>query len=505
MPQVTYSEEKPTPVAAVNWYDAISQGTAIGEASTLFSDIKPVFSNERVTIYSFPNKNDENMTYDISVFEKTVTLRQIVHKSGVSKNGKTWHTWKPERSTIFSLKKEKHGVSWLRVYSAIPRRKNRKASFHDVSRLGTHLAPNYRYELKGVTASALSSKMTFDKLEGKTAAEIFALWILYAKFCELNPEIDLGNVPLAHLVSVMAYPALRLFNQSELEHIPTALTQNSRIWLVEPDVRVFIRNAFGKEAVRKDIIKAVSTTDNAYALATCSVLNKMVPVDWLLPLLREPEKFALTKKPQSWFDTSHLSALTSLLKRASETQRKRLVNFEASKQDNNHYLVVDAYRMLPQIPNYVLDEEWSTINFNSWKTIHDSLAIILRDVRQKPLPVPQEGLTGVLDGLTYVFEEKTYTIVSPKNTKELHNWGTEMSNCIASYGSVVANKRTSVFAVYTQEGKMFANMEIRKHEVYQFMQKYNEPVERQHTLLVQQLINKKFFELTPKQQRLGAY
>jgi hypothetical protein len=52
---------------------------------------------------------------------------------------------------------------------------------------------------------------------------------------------------------------------------------------------------------------------------------------------------------------------------------------------------------------------------------------------------------------------------------------------------------------------MFANMEIRKHEVYQFMQKYNKPVERQHTLLVQQLINKKFFALTPKQQRLGAY
>ena len=148
-----------------------------------------------------------------------------------------------------------------------------------------------------------------------------------------------------------------------------------------------------------------------------------------------------------------------------------------------------------------LEEEISTINLSSWSELHDSLSALQRKLAHKPKPVPQQEVMEKLDGCELKVEDAVYKIKSPKMTDELIDWGYQLNNCIASYASQVLSERTTVFAVYSDSGKLVANLEYNYGRVVQFVQKHNQPVKKEMYSAFEQLLKDHEIAYQGEQQR----
>jgi hypothetical protein len=492
-----------------------------------FEDAKPVKSSDKGDIYAYPSryhgKSESGFpleSTDLYVNDKTVIVKTVSHSEGVSKTDKKWHRWQTTRTIVFSLKQERFGMPHLRIYEILPKRKTRHRTFRDVSRSYNipQLHTSWSMSRKNVDhiQHAIAGKVYVGSKEDSyaggvdsSAAYYHALYHVARKYKELGGTIDLSAIDPKNLFTFLAYPSLRMFQSSNLKNIAFAVQANSSAWLHEPDVRVFVRKVFGKKAVRKDVIKAVAKTTDALAISICSYIKNYVPADWIRDLLNDPDKYRLitpAKTRAVWDTPSEVlyPELKKLFKNASEHEKRKLVFLPADDDKNSERMFTDSLLSLSKISEEDLVENWKVLDFTNWKTLHDKLAIVHRNIKIKPVPIPQDGLTGLLDGKTFQGlnpegEEKTYTISSPKVNHDLYEWGNEMSNCIASYNDRVLRNETYVFAVY--EGKtLFANIEIYGERVRQFYAKYNGRVEPHLHAALQVVLDSTLLELRAQEE-----
>lgn len=456
----------------------------------LFSDLIPDSVTEKSKIFSFPDSAVSNQSTDVLVGEKTVIVKEQVYNTGVSVNGKTWHSWKTRMTTIYSLKKERYGNHQLRVYSVIPKtRKRGRGFFRDISR--TAMVPRYKGQNCELHTEAFFEGRYTKRHVFSSVAAHFAIWNLVQKWKELNPAIDLRPVPVENLLFYMAYPALQMFVNCEFKDVRNALRSSTKPWLGEPDVRIFLKQVLGKEAVRKDFIKATAKLTDANIIQACSGLKGSVPVDWFLPWFEEGNKSSILRSGRVDYSPDLWSNLKRLFVRASISQKRRMFVAEVSedKRVNDSRWVTDAIRMLEEINDDILDEAFPDIDFANWKSIHDSMVNIHRVLQMKPQPVPQAGLMEHLDEKSYFFGKEKYVIRSPKMNQELIVWGSELSNCIASYNNAVLMKHTDVFAVY-KEDKLYANLEVHNGRLVQFVERFNRQVPEEMKVKMNLLIGK---------------
>jgi hypothetical protein len=455
-----------------------------------FRTIQPVKVTEDGTeIFTFPH--DADSSYDVYVKERTIAIKMITHKTGVNKHsGKTWDRWKAEHTTIFSLKKERNGKAYLRVYKTTPRTRQRRGSFQDHSldfTLSSNMEQLYwgkRTSNKPSMFSGLMDKNSY-RYASKTS-EAFALWKLVQIYRKLNPDVSLDEVSPANIIQYMAYPGLHFFTQLKFDGtfgnpLGHSLRWGTKIWLNEAtDVRGFIQSAYGKEAVRKDVIRALAQCPNLYAISICQALKGLIPADWLVKLLQESDQYLITNPAHGGtayaFSTTPIYVqLRRLLKLASLNQRKRLIFTTSESQSlRESGFLFEALSIMRSITNTHLRDEFHRVDFTSIRTLHDTLSVIQREQAIAAVDIPQKGLLKELDGAMFTADDTVYTMRSPKLNRELITWGADMSNCIASYANMVVAHHTHVFSVHNPEGTMVGNMEVSTDGVIrQFVGKFN--------------------------------
>jgi len=442
-----------------------------------FEDFVPVRVTEKGSFYSFPDRWSPDMSEEVYVTDTTVVHKIVHYSTGLSKTGKPWHRWKALETTFYSLKRDKYDTAWLRVYKAMPRKKNFGATFRDIS--GSYRLPQTGSRLKKEDHLTLFFDGMLHEKDAQymEIAKMFAVWNLLKKFNTREPELNIRDVQPDNLISFMAYPTMRMFQNNNFEGTANALALNSKIWLTEPDPKLFLRKLLGKEAVRKDFIKALAVAPSAYAISVCNMLKGTVPVDWFLPLIKEPQTYTITNSAVYGGTKPELIIqLKRLLANSTIYQQRRMFTMKTELKDNGQHWFRDAMWMIRDISDEMLVAEFNRIDFTTWKTIHDSVRTIDRDIKMKPQPVPQDGFVAELDGKTYQHEENTYVVRSPKINKELISWGDELNNCIASYSDRVVTKATAVFAVYNHEEKLYANFEVCNGRLVQFVEKHNRHV-----------------------------
>jgi hypothetical protein len=440
-----------------------------GQVTFDFRTLQPTkVTDEGTEIFTFRTR-EENLTYDVYVNERTVSVRQITRKTGVNKHsGATWVRWKKGLGFVLSLKKEKNNKPYLRIYkiAVMPGRRQiifDASKYHD---LELNWGTNSRAAIQQAAFQGFHSENTFVRFQPDVVAAAFAMWKIMQKYQDLNPDEDLSHVPDVSLLQYMAYPGFKFFPNAKMDSLKAALKWGTKPWLNEPEnIQKFIRQTYGKEAVRKDMIKAVAGCTSVNAISICQQFSKLVPTDWLILLLKDPSKYLFTDQEMlERVRPEEMEQFHRLLKLMTPVQRKRFILMEktASMRVNQQSLLMDENCIiLKTIPDDILAEKFQHVDLHDLKTVHDSLAIISRDIRYRPVEIPQEGLTAELDEKTFTVDDITYVIRSPKINHELGEWGQEMGNCIGSYVSMVLDGHTHVFAVnQVDDGKMVANMEV---------------------------------------------
>lgn len=149
--------------------------------------------------------------------------------------------------------------------------------------------------------------------------------------------------------------------------------------------------------------------------------------------------------------------------------------------DNFTYAALDTLRMFVEAE---LDNNEGLIDRTVYRhllsegltqEVHDALVDELFIAR--PAIINRNGNTGnsEWENTIYEYKEKAlaletkigeYTFHLPKDTNELHKWGNQFHNCVASYNSAIKNKSSLIIAMMKQE-KFVACIEVRQSIVTQ--------------------------------------
>lgn len=153
---------------------------------------------------------------------------------------------------------------------------------------------------------------------------------------------------------------------------------------------------------------------------------------------------------------------------------------------SNHVLA-DSIRMWKALEKPEIESDW-TFNY-----AHDELSKRQRAIRDKPFDLNPSNFLLEIDGLKI----EDYTIVVPKISSELREWGEYMHNCIFSYANRMKNGDCHLFGVKSSDellynvmfverkdartkiagGEIIHIKEVKQFDCEQFYGKYNQGVE----------------------------
>lgn len=489
-----------------------------------FADLKPDVENDKGLIFSFKDEIDPMSTVDVYVNQDTVIVKTNTHTTGqtIGRDGaqKTWHKWKTTKHVVYSLKKQKFGKPLLRIYNVTKPRYARRTQIRDITAaylngkvnswgFGTSFnSETLNSALRdGIIPRYSSRNSVFDN------PTMFALWHVFKKYSERNPDFKFADMSALDALVVTSYPATELFGEN-FSVFASDLSFASGLWLGEPDLRPWIRKGFGKNALRKDFIKALSKTTSASAINLVHHLKGVVPIDWLIKLLQTPEEYIVTSGftgkllSQSFMSHHHLKYLRWFFKQLTPAQQKRFLLEKKPDNIDGYWTTLhtrDALYMLKELTEpTVLEHLEDLMKSSTWEQLHGNLIILKRDSTLKPQPVPQTGITAELDETTFASDGITYTIRSPKMNQELIRWGNELNNCIASYSDRVVKEYTKVFAVYKEDGALYANLEVQENRLIQFVEKNNRSVSYEMRDQMGSLINKAHKKVSRKKSNKGT-
>lgn len=424
---------------------------------TRVTDLEPSQVTDKAIVYTFDEIPEIRRTR-VVFLEKTVIFSRENLIRGINKHSKAEYTrWNAEVKNYFSLKQEKNGVPFLQVYSPTKIRDKK----YKVIRNTTPVS------LKGLINGVGGNIPPYD---------ILLLGLLRINAILTETEIpETKDQQLRKLVS-LAYPPAVFFENIDIEKMTRSISNSSSLWRGNTDIKEYIRNNYGVKAIRKDMVKAVVNSSTPEALQTLPLFKNVVPVDWMIMILRNPEKFGLGRLNVSYYhNTNHLplrSVMKTFFKMLTTAQKKKLF---LTEQTIDPYFLKDTITMMEGIGLTAVKNELPNLNLSSWRALHDSLVEVQQNRDCKDQKVPQSGVTKRLDTTTFTLGEEQYEIRSPKTTKELFYWGREMGNCIGSYGPRVATGATKVFAIYGKKG-LVANLEYNRGRIVQLVEKFNQPV-----------------------------
>lgn len=447
------------------------------EILELSPELEPVYINDDIVIYSFASKWNPGFSTDVTIHDKTVTVRSVQLREGVNKySGKPWKNWVCLSSVIYSLKQQKYEKPILRVYETKKVQGRRHQLFRNSTAGEVQRLISMAERLQGGQPSSFG-KTSHSHYRSPMDVEVQKLVLMnlllkYRKLAKLEEDY----LPTKDNLLAMAYPAASLF--PEVGNLHETLPYANAVWCKQNDVRAFLKENYGKKAVRKDVIKALASMTDANSAVVASYFHRYVPIDWLIPLFLEPQKYYITSGIRAVRSSKFTPELKKILALATLPQRKKLLH-EPADDDSRYprFYLDDVTTLLSDMTVEYLIDSKNALRFDSWRSLHDSLSVIHRRKDMVPQPVPQNGVAKYLDGEKVVTENGVYVVRSPKVSTELLDWGNTLKNCIASYSKRVVASTTQVFALYTEgPDKLYANLEYRDGRIIQFVGDCNKSV-----------------------------
>ena len=238
---------------------------------------------------------------------------------------------------------------------------------------------------------------------------------------------------------------------------------------------------FGKTRYRKDLVKTIGRT-NIDALTVAHAFRGLVPIDWLINLMRESEG-----RTSFAFETDY-RYIRPVLKKMNERELRRLLNDTLRVEDINGIpnINVRTPRLITDISRYVERYGVDQLNFDgvrSWNDVHDRIWEptdvrpfgVPRPARRIPAPREIHKIEPVqlAKDIHAAFEGSEYVHVMPEDSNTLNEWSDLMGNCIRGYDYRAAKGTCILGAIYKSD-KMLANYEVdRNGGLNQLLGKHN--------------------------------
>lgn len=240
----------------------------------------------------------------------------------------------------------------------------------------------------------------------------------------------------------------------------------------------FTRVAFGGTRYRKDLVKAIAGAKNLNGTWLAHELKTTFPIDWLIPLVSATHH-----------RTEEMRSIKSFMRALPSAVGKRLLT-GLGDGDLGAFAVSDTLRSWSQItrlnPAYTLGD----YRFTTWRDAHDHLARELGKVERAERDIPQTKLAKRLHGKT----ADGLTLVSPKTTWQLIDWGRDMHNCIGGYDHAAEAGSSVLFAVMRGD-EMIGNMELTPQgAIRQLVGDHNRPLPTEVARTVYELTGNTFNE-----------
>lgn len=371
----------------------------------------------------------------------------------------TWtHLWLDEHR--ISLKKSDHAVGVSKTGKKFSR-------YTPHSQLTVHFKPTlqvfYSYRRRGVKSIYNITSMT----RGMGAdPELTPHLLDRTHFLTEVPERGITINPW--LWQRIAFPLLRdAPHWSAVIGMAPALRQRN--------LADFTRVAFGATRYRKDLVKAIASAKTLNGAWLAHELKTTFPLDWLIPLVGV-----------SHHRVGEMRSIKSFMRALPLANAKRLLA-GLGDADLAAFAVSDTLRSWSQItqlnPAYTVGD----YRFASWREAHDHLARELGKVEREERTIPQTKLAKNLDGKSL----DGLTLVSPKTTWQLIDWGRDMHNCIGGYDRAAEAGSSVLFAVMRGDD-MIGNMELTPQgSIRQLVGDHNRPLPEDAQLAIRMMVNPK--------------
>jgi hypothetical protein len=258
----------------------------------------------------------------------------------------------------------------------------------------------------------------------------------------------------------IAYPILRdAPHWDAMPGLPRGLRQRN--------VQDFTRAEFGNSRYRKDLVKAIAGAPNLRGVWLAKQLQTTFPIDWLIPL-------AASGYGRDMEEHRHLRAFMRWL--PGHSARRLLLDLPGSTDEvmtltsaRNPWTIPDTlrswHRILQAKPDYTLGD----YRITNWRDMHDHLAREFDKIGREDRQIEASKVAKKLDGKSL----NGLTLVHPKSTHELIDWGKNMHNCIGGYDRHATAGKSVLFAVM-QGDQMIGNMELDpKGSIRQLVGDYN--------------------------------
>lgn len=366
-----------------------------------------------------------------------ISLKKTDHKVGVTKSGKKFSRYTPHSQLTFNF------TPRLRVF--------------------------YSYRRRGVR---VINDITARTLGMGSDREVRPHLLDRAPFLSEIPQPDYvvgGRNGYAMHINAwvwqrIAYPVLR-----EAPHwdAVTGMSQALR----QRDLQGFVRVGFGNGRYRKDLVKAIASAKSLNGTWLAHELRTTFPIDWLIPIIPSVRN--------SYEEMRHIKSFMRAL--PASNARRLLMALEG---DLPAFAVSDTLRSWSQIlrlnPDYTLGD----YRFTNWNDAHDHLSREAGKVERADQKIKPTSLGKRFDGKS----QDGITLVHPKSTWELIDWGRDMHNCIGGYDHAALSGSSVLFAVMRGD-RMIGNMEMTpKGSIRQLVGDYNRPLPEEDQRIVRELV-----------------
>ncbi len=255
----------------------------------------------------------------------------------------------------------------------------------------------------------------------------------------------------------------------------------SRLRCTREDVVKSVTGWKGK-ALGRLFWEKVNPTDLNRWRTVCSwaaLLRTWLPVDYTQQLFRAPEviTFPRTNNPEMKL------LLTQFTPKKVLTMLTLPKSHPAPPDSSTLIDSVRSYRALKEAnPAFTL-----TQRFDNLTEMHDWLAREARRLKDKDFPLKHEWAKDIEGKTILTAEGETYSLVTPKTSWELKEWGEQMSNCIGGYGHLVNNGHCTLLGLI-REGVCHWGVELRGSEIVQFRGRFNAAPPPELQQQVQQIV-----------------
>lgn len=378
-------------------------------------------------------------------------------REGVSKNGIPWKKWEVWGQVIMSTRAlNKAGVKKLNLYGKYRMQQGAPDTWHPFQNItsnphlfSTIVAEEYIMDVNREIERLMQKNIgtpTPDLKGYSWATPKNQPELTYRERAELNKR----NLNPSLYPMHTAYPLTESLIR-DLEPIPSGIISHFR----HNNMMDAVRSMYGAKLYRKDLVRAIS--EAPLPLVSGALLLKgVVPIDWIIGLLKDHRGFLNKTLP-----VAHRPVLRAIFKALTPAQQKRFLNglmsTASSKETVRDWIFVDTLRQFKRLQDdYNVNFAPGQITAKTWLEFHDDLTRDLSRRKVRDQPIEKVSLAKKIDKVSL---SDGYSIILPKTTHELIDWGRNMEHCIGSYTDA-AVQGESVFLGIIKDKKMIGNAQI---------------------------------------------